>query len=260
MTLASILAWFGRLKLGLRRVWAHLSAWLSRCGRFVLSYLERLGRNVLSWTGQGWLVVATIVIALLGYWQWRYSNVLELQKLWASPEMAARHQRLLDAHNCAYVPAAYGSAPDRPANPELAMVEPSRTYEGIETDLPAYVEFFGEVEMCIKMGLCDRSMACERFGPQAVNLEGYYGQYLDRLRRLTQENSYSGQFTRVAEMCGLDDQLRQQSSPAWNQEQRAEVDRLRQELKTKGSMAARRDQACDRMDPRRRQSQSRPAQ
>lgn len=250
MTPASIRIWFGRVKTSLRHLWKRLPSWLGR----VRSWLRRQARRVMSWTGQEWLVVATLVIAGLGYWQWRYNNVLELQKLWASPEMMIRHQRLLDAQNCAYVPALLDNKSGAIAS--LKMVEPSEKYEGIERELPVYIEFFAEVESCIDVNLCDRVMACKRFGPQAVSLQQYYGEHLDRLRKTNIEDSYTSQFVRVAKLCGYGNRLRPQGSPEEAREQSVEINRMLNELRNKGPMVFRAEQACARMNPRRRREQS----
>lgn len=262
MTLASIRAWFGRFKVGLYRSWRRLLPRLRQWGSVAWSCFRGLTRNVLSWNGQGWLVVVTIVLAVLGYWQWRYNNVLQLQARWASAEMLVRHERLFDALNCRFIPAYVEPDQDQRVDPVEHMAFSSSDYIGIEADLTAYLEFFGEVEMCVDTSLCDPSVACRRFAPPAQALQFSYRPTLDQLRRVTGNSTFGREFERVGQLCqGYWDPPAPPVSRDRTRAEEDEVERVRDQLiGNSGAADSRRDQACARMNPALLQSQSGPNQ
>ncbi|HTU09570.1 MAG TPA: hypothetical protein VMG08_01630 [Allosphingosinicella sp.] len=245
-----------RARLGTAKIW------LVRAARSVGYGIWRWVKSIRSWTGQAWFVVVTIILALLGYWQWRYNNVLQLQTRWASAEMLVRHERLNDALNCRFIPTYLQQDPRQPADPVEQMAFASNNYIGIEPDLTAYIEFFAEVEMCIDTSLCDPTAACRRFAPAARALQSSYRPTLAQVRRVTGNYSFGGEFERVGRLCeGYWDPPVRPERRGRTREENAEVERTQLQLiQNRGPAAFRRDQACERMTPARQQSQRQSAQ
>jgi len=189
----------------------------------------------------------TVTVGLIGLGQWQRDKTLNLQERWASSEMQARRNRLVDAIVC--------RAPQetmfRQTTPDvlLRVVVPEEGYIGIEADLPAYLDFFAEVQNCVRSGICRRDLACSQFGREARTLDGWYRPFIQRQRVLFQTQSYGSDFERFIETCG--DLLAASEPPGADDEGDRQVLREMNEEIENGRGLLRQQQvaACARMSP-----------
>ncbi len=207
--------------------------------------------------------------ATITYQQWRSDRVLKFQEQWAAPDMVARRNRLVDALVCNVAP----QDPDRitSQNPlkfeasgidgnisdfaywknanvhSIEIVSPSKDYVGLESDLPAYLDFFSSVSLCMKSGVCEPHETCTHFADKAQALQSMFGPFLERQRVLFWDSDYGDEFEEIGRQCA-----RIPPAPRRPHDEKKMVslrEELAQEWMSKGRVRSQQIAACERMKP-----------
>lgn len=218
-----------------------------------------------TWDSTAWLAVVTAVgvaVAAIGgifaYQQWRNDKVLSLQERWGSGDMQARRSRLTDAFVCKGIPnLMHDPTEQRIKEVFLDAVLPSKghdgiDYDGIDSDVPAYLDFFDDVRTCVDTGVCNPEVACKRFAPEAQWLNRVLGPFMERQRILFHQSDYGQNLERLALSCsGYVENQGVRPSYLSNPAERQIAKGIESELKpeTKGFAHYQQAAACRRMRP-----------